>query len=114
MVSNSLPSRNKIVPRQNRLLATRPTTILLHSTGHAIHLDRDTILSRHSSHSCHCIHMDRLRRICRFEECDGFQHPTSAFDIRCGTSNSCLHSDDNLGASRSEYPLSLSSNQPSA
>src|SRR5260370_38856833 len=98
MVSNSLPSRNKIIPRQNRLLATCPTTILLHTTRHDMHLDRDTFLARYSSHSCHCLHMDRLRRVRRLEECDGFQHATSALNLGCRPANPRLHPNDNLDA----------------
>src|SRR5712691_12256358 len=98
MVSNRLPNRNKAVPRQNWLLATRPTTILLHSTRHPLHPYRNTILTRHSVSGHHRLGMDRLGRIRRLEECDGFQHATSTLDICCGPSNSGLHSDDGLAS----------------
>src|SRR5712691_10754387 len=103
MVSNSLPRRNKTVPRQNGLLATRPTLILLHSPRHPLHPYRNTILTRDSNNGGRCRGMDRLGRIRRLEECDGFQHATDAPDIGCGPANPRFHSDDYLAARRSEF-----------
>src|SRR2546422_2833086 len=96
MVSNGLPRRNKTVPRQNRLLATRPTLILLYSPRHPLHPYRNTNLTCHSNNGCLCRGMDPLGRIRRLEECDGFQHATNALDIGCGPPNPGFHSDDDL------------------